>query len=414
MAVAQDDLLAIACNRIRDLDRPACIKDSELRYVAVNRAYADFHGLGIDLFPGRKSGELNGGGIAADREITEWRALIYDIEETVACIDPVSGTAHPMLIERFLASDGSAHVFSMFVDEPAAEAGVETGEALVIDDGTVPLRVDEIRGARVLAVSENGRDRNLLADLLSRWGLDGCAVESGEIAFAVLEASFDLALPVDCLLIGDCADAADLIDRIRTDARLQALPIIAIGATGSGCLAVSTNLVRPVRADVLHAALADALAKTSDAPMPALEEKREGPEALDILVAEDNEVHQIVFARILEETGLNFTIVADGGEVVDIWERRRPRLILMDILLPTLSGFQAARRIREHERVSGDDVHVPIVGMTSYPPEVDRSLCLDAGMDDQLAKPVSPDALKAKIATWLDGVQEQRAGQAAG
>ena len=108
MAVGQDDLLAIACKRIRDLDRPACIKDSELRYVAVNCAYADFHGLGIDRFPGRKSGELNGGGVAADREITEWRALIYDIEETVTCTDPVSGETHPMLIERFLASDGSA------------------------------------------------------------------------------------------------------------------------------------------------------------------------------------------------------------------------------------------------------------------------------------------------------------------
>ena len=303
----------------------------------------------------------------------------------------------------------------MFLAAPAGENAEEaTGEALVIDDGTMPVRVDEIRGARVLAVSENGRDRDLLADLLSRWGLDGCAVESGGIAFAILEASFDLALPVDCLVIGDCADAADLIDRIREDSRLQALPIIAIGATGSGDLAVSTNLVRPIPTEVLHQALADALAKTSDAPMPALEEKPEEPEALDILVAEDNEVHQIVFARILEKTGLNFTIVADGGEVVDIWQRRRPRLILMDILLPTLSGFQAARRIREHERDCADNGHVPIVGMTSYPPEVDRSLCLDAGMDDQLAKPVSPEALKAKIAIWLDGVQKQRTGQAAG
>ncbi|MDI7860772.1 response regulator [Rhizobiaceae bacterium n13] len=100
-------------------------------------------------------------------------------------------------------------------------------------------------------------------------------------------------------------------------------------------------------------------------------------------------------------TGLSYLIVGNGRAAVEAWETHRPSMVVMDVLLPAISGFQAAREIRQRERKSADPARVPIVGVTSYSPEIDRSLCLDAGMDDQIVKPLSPEPLVAKISEWL-------------
>lgn len=395
MAVAQDDLLTIACVRIRDLDRPACIKNSDLRYVAVNRAYAAFYGIGIGEFAGRRSGDLFAPEDGEDRQQKEWRALVFGTEETAICADPFGAAPHAMLVERFLSGDDTAFVFSVFLAAPLAE---DKHAAFVVDDGSARQPGDHLRGARVLAVTADARDRNAIADLLCRWSMDGCAVEDAGIALAVLHSAFDLGVAVDCLVIGECREAGSLIECVRQERRFDGLPIIALGSPTNKELAVTAYLETPVPAAVLFEAVLEALRPMCSArTSPAASRAR-----LDVLVAEDNAVHQVVFTQILRQTGLDFMIVADGLQAVDAWERCRPRVILMDILLPVISGFQATRQIRERERKIADGRHVPIIGMTSYPPEVDRSLCLDAGMDDQLAKPVSPDALNAKIGRWLD------------
>jgi CheY-like chemotaxis protein len=121
----------------------------------------------------------------------------------------------------------------------------------------------------------------------------------------------------------------------------------------------------------------------------------------DVLVAEDNEVNQIVFRQILQSTDLSHRIVGNGREAIVAWRAHNPRLILMDVSMPILNGHQAARTIREAEKAEGEGRHVPIIGVTAHALDSDREACLAAGMDDYLSKPISPEQLEAKIERWL-------------
>ncbi|RYE62905.1 MAG: response regulator, partial [Oxalobacteraceae bacterium] len=122
---------------------------------------------------------------------------------------------------------------------------------------------------------------------------------------------------------------------------------------------------------------------------------------LDVLVAEDNEVNQIVFTQILQMTGWLFQIVKNGAEAVEAWQKYDPAVIIMDVSMPVMNGHQATRKIRELENSTG--THVPIIGVTAHALESDRELCFQVGMDDYLSKPISPEALENKIRHWLDG-----------
>jgi CheY-like chemotaxis protein len=120
---------------------------------------------------------------------------------------------------------------------------------------------------------------------------------------------------------------------------------------------------------------------------------------LDILVAEDNEVNQLVFGQILSGLDLSYKIAANGRTAVEMYRTFKPRLILMDVSMPEMNGYEAARAIREAEAASG--MHTPIIGVTAHALKGDREKCLEAGMDDYLPKPVSPERLGKKIGTWL-------------
>jgi CheY-like chemotaxis protein len=142
--------------------------------------------------------------------------------------------------------------------------------------------------------------------------------------------------------------------------------------------------------------------------MPAAEVARDAapkPRAtggLDILVAEDNEVNQLVFTQILAQTGLSFEIVGNGRLAVETWREKSPAMILMDVSMPEMSGLQATAAIREEEAGADgqEPAHVPIIGVTAHALKGDRERCIEAGMDDYLPKPVSPKALLEKIGRW--------------
>ena len=131
---------------------------------------------------------------------------------------------------------------------------------------------------------------------------------------------------------------------------------------------------------------------------------------LDILVAEDNEVNQLVFTQILAETDLSFEIVGNGELALQAYREMQPRMILMDVPMPKMSGLEATAAIRSLEAESG--AHVPIIGVTAHALKGDRERCIDAGMDDYLSKPISPKALLGKVARW--GGDKSTALQSAG
>ena len=184
-------------------------------------------------------------------------------------------------------------------------------------------------------------------------------------------------------------------------------------------VAINAQLTKPARSSVLLETLVSTIqahraglpasavreaggVEPQPAPAPEPREQRVRPQTgqhgVDILVAEDNEVNQLVFSQILGETGYSFEIVGNGRLALAAYAELKPRMILMDVGMPEMNGLEATGAIRSTEAESGG--HVPIIGVTAHALKGDRERCLEAGMDDYLPKPISPKALVAKIERW--------------
>jgi len=125
---------------------------------------------------------------------------------------------------------------------------------------------------------------------------------------------------------------------------------------------------------------------------------------LHILVAEDNAVNQRLTTRLLEQQGQSYKVAGTGNEVLSALQEDRFDMVLMDVQMPEMDGFEATKRIRKSEREQGG--HLPIVAMTAYAMEGDRERCLEAGMDAYLSKPVEPDQI-ANVIAQLFGKPEK-------
>jgi len=147
-------------------------------------------------------------------------------------------------------------------------------------------------------------------------------------------------------------------------------------------------------------------------PQPASRSPRRGPERDDapgtsasraqsrILIAEDNATNRRLITVILERLGCAPTLAKDGAEALAHFREGSFDLILMDVQMPVMDGFQATRAIRELEEVQ-EIARIPIVALTAHALEGDRARCLEAGMDDYLTKPVRKERLKAILDQWL-------------
>ena len=179
------------------------------------------------------------------------------------------------------------------------------------------------------------------------------------------------------------------------------------GGTGLG-LSISTRLVEGMGGRlwldseegkgstfhfIIRAGVAEGAAHAIEEPV---KEPLAAAESLRLLLAEDNRVNQRVAKALLEREGHVVTIVENGELAVEASRTTRYDVILMDVQMPVMSGFDATAAIREREKATGD--HVPIVAMTAHAMQGDRERCLAAGMDGYLTKPLLPDVIRAALA----------------
>src|SRR3546814_10596094 len=181
-------------------------------------------------------------------------------------------------------------------------------------------------------------------------------------------------------------------------------------------LNIQAHLMKPARANLLRSTVIDVVRsvrvkrRALSVPVPAVEAAVAAPvvisstpvvrdlSPLDVLVAEDNEVNQIVFTQILQGTGWRFEIAENGARAVEIWQEKHPALILMDDSMPVMNGHEATRKIREIEQPAGG--HVPVIGVTAHALESARELCIAAGMDDYTSKPIIQELLDTERREW--------------
>jgi CheY-like chemotaxis protein len=166
-------------------------------------------------------------------------------------------------------------------------------------------------------------------------------------------------------------------------------------------LGISGYLGKPIRQQELMDAITCIL-KNEPMDKPQLVTRhslRESRSRARILLAEDNAINQKLALRLLEKRGYIVAVAETGHEAVQALEKERFDLILMDIQMPEMNGLEATAAIREKEKISG--AHIPIIAMTANALKGDEELCLAAGMDGYISKPIRTEELFATIETLL-------------
>jgi PAS domain S-box-containing protein len=271
-----------------------------------------------------------------------------------------------------------------------------------------------LAGRRVLVVDDNATNRQILRHQLGYWGLRVTAVESGPRALALLQQAAAAATAYDLAILDmkmPEMDGLALARAIKQDKALVSLRLVLLtsfGQRGHGAEAAKIGIAAYLTKPVDEADLYDCLVEVLDearSGRPAhlvtrhsLREQRP-PVAAHVLVAEDNEVNQKVAVKILEKLGYRVELADNGKEALAACARRRYDAVFMDGQMPGMDGYEATRRIRERETRGGR--RVPIIAMTASAMKGDREKCLDAGMDDYVTKPVTPEKLEAVLRKWV-------------
>jgi CheY-like chemotaxis protein len=153
-------------------------------------------------------------------------------------------------------------------------------------------------------------------------------------------------------------------------------------------------------------AMAPPLPPDTDLPLPRR------PSGFRILVAEDNQVNAMLAVRLLEKRGYRVRVAGDGREALEELKKADLDLVLMDVQMPVMGGFEATAAVREMEKATGR--HIPIVALTAHAMTGDRERCLAAGMDGYVRKPICPEELFEQIEALIRGTPPARPAMAAG
>jgi signal transduction histidine kinase/CheY-like chemotaxis protein len=274
---------------------------------------------------------------------------------------------------------------------------------------TVPA---ELLHLPVLLVDDNATNRRVLLEITRGWGLQSTAVDSGVAALETMKQmkiagrGFRLAI-IDGHM--PAMDGFELAQRIKTDPQLSSAVIMMLSsaeqsgeAARSRRLGIVAYLLKPIHKSELLSAILAALGQGSADSTPDLVTRhrlRDTPRKLRILVAEDNPVNQRVVLRMLEKMGHVPMIAANGQDALSVLAIDSFDLVFMDVQMPEMDGLTATRHIREREKQTG--LHLPIIAMTAHAMKGDQELCLEAGMDGYIAKPVSSKRIEETIARLL-------------
>ena len=265
----------------------------------------------------------------------------------------------------------------------------------------------------MLVVDDNATNRRILTEMLTRWDMVPTAVSGGQAALDELKKAADAETPYALVLLDGNMPGMDgftVAERIREHDQLSCSSIMMLTSSArpgdrARCLelGVASYVSKPIKRSDLFDTITDVLAnrpgkrihRSRPAPLPA-----EGQRRLRVLVAEDNAVNQQVAMGFLDRAGHAAVVVGNGREVLATLAHHDFDLILMDLQMPDLDGFETTAAIREQERSTG--AHIPIVALTAHVVKGDAERCLAAGMDGYVPKPLRATELFAAIESALN------------
>ena len=314
-----------------------------------------------------------------------------------------------------------------------------TSLTLPTHEDIVPIKAPpvEIIGANILVVDDNAVNRNILREQIKHWKCRSVAVESGAQALKVLENARTKNINIDLMIIDfhmPGMNGEDLFNTVRANTHYKDMPVIMLTSVNQDVITqrlqkngLNAVMTKPARTSTLLNALTECLfeaqstavdpikavadiSQPNAAPLTSAVENistatvqqpqlRPASSGFDVLVAEDNETNQVYIKYVLDDLGVSYKIVPNGRAAVDQWRAHNPAIILMDVSMPEMNGYQATEEIRRLENKLGRP-HTPIVAVTAHTLTGDEDRCMTAGMDDYLSKPVSIAGLRHKLQHW--------------
>jgi signal transduction histidine kinase/CheY-like chemotaxis protein len=298
--------------------------------------------------------------------------------------------------------------------ESTPGAGSTFHFTVALDTAELPAQVSpdksRLAAVPVLIVDDNAANRRILETQLAAWGMLPTAVDGGRKALDILMAgaiagkSFPLVLLDNQMPdLDGFGVAAAIAERPElAGATIMMLSSSGLGSEAARCraLGVAAHLTKPIRESELLEAICRTLDRNTRATTahadrvvpPAVPLTR----SMRVLVAEDNVVNQRVASGLLGKRGHDVTVVADGRAAVRAIQEQNFDVVLMDVQMPQMDGFEATAEIRAREKASGSG-HVRIIAMTAHAMAGDRDRCLRAGMDGYLSKPLDSRLLRAVV-----------------
>jgi CheY-like chemotaxis protein len=269
----------------------------------------------------------------------------------------------------------------------------------------------------VLIVDDNASNRKLLQVMLSNWKMRPTVVADGEQALLELQRAAEVGQPYGLAILDvqmPGMDGFTLAERIRQHPEYVGATVMMLTSEGqrghaARCreLGITGYLMKPVSQSELLDAIMTSLGEPlqQDTLLITRHSLRETRQKLNLLLAEDNAVNQLLAVRVLEKMGHAVTVVNNGQEAVNHWQDIKFDAILMDVDMPVMNGYEATQCIRELEKGTGK--HIRIVAMTAHAMAGAREECLRRGMDGYLAKPIDTDALWHELDSLAQGVAQK-------
>ena len=289
-----------------------------------------------------------------------------------------------------------------------------------------PVRASQIQGLEglpALIIDDSPTNREILSKMLTNWRAIPTAADGGEEARVLIDRAQSMGTPfafviMDAYLPG--MDSFILAQEIKQNPDLAKSTIIMLNSSktkGDAApwkkLGVSAFITKPIRQSELMDAIMHILGNTSEESAPEIPSSKPSPQepcpAYRVLVAEDNLINQKVVCYMLEQNGHQVTSAHNGQEALDVLEKNLFDVVLMDVQMPKMDGFEATAAIRKKETETGS--HLPVVALTAHAMKGDRERCLEAGMDDYVSKPIKPEELFATINRVIKKNKRDKSGE---
>ncbi|MGH1363437.1 MAG: response regulator [Calditrichia bacterium] len=265
----------------------------------------------------------------------------------------------------------------------------------------------------ILIVEPDELQRKYLCEVIASWGANPQAVSSYEQAYSEAVYSRDVNQPYGMFICNAFAaekDAPALLQKMVLINRYESIPILFVTEKGKPHFLQTIRLenrTQAIRKPITPSVLLDGIVTFFDEKVKNSEEKQSGDMSvrvarsnLNVLLAEDNAINQKLALKLLAKMGHQVTVANNGNEVLQHLAKAEFDIILMDVQMPEMDGFEATSAIRKLEQGTGK--HQPIIALTAHAMKGDRERCIVAGMDGYLSKPINPESLFSAIEEQID------------